>query len=93
MEYKEIEGKEVLGKLAHLVGKVSGLEIDTTNWKVTHLVLDVEKKAVEDLGLKKPLIGSAKATVPTEMIHAISDRIILKNESIDELKSVIKQKS
>jgi sporulation protein YlmC with PRC-barrel domain len=89
LEYKEIEGKEVLGKLAHLIGKVSEIEVDTNTWKVTHICVDIDKNIVEDLGLKKPRIGSVRVTVPTEMINATSDRIILKNETLDELKKVI----
>jgi sporulation protein YlmC with PRC-barrel domain len=90
MEYKEIEGKEVIGGLAHNIGKVSGIEIDTNTWKVTHICVDVDKNIVENLGLKKSIIGSTKATIPIEMIDAISDRILLKNASVDDLKKVIK---
>jgi sporulation protein YlmC with PRC-barrel domain len=36
------------------------------------------------------MIGSAKATIPVEMIKAVSDRILLKNASVDDLKQVIK---
>jgi len=92
MEYKEIEGKEVIGKQAHLIGKVSEIEFDTKTWKVTHVCVDVNKNIVEDLGLKKPTIGTVKATIPVEIIDAISDRILLGNESLDELKKVIKPK-
>ena len=90
MEYKKIEGKEVIGGLAHIIGKVSAIEVDTNTWKVTHICVDVDKNVVEDLGLKKPMIGSVKATIPIEMIDSIGDRILLKNRSIDDLKKVIK---
>ena len=90
MEYKdEIEGKEVIDKLAHLIGKVSNIKVDTNTWKITHVCVDVEKNMVNGLGLKKPMIGSAKAAIPIEMIDAISDRILLKNASLDELKKAI----
>ncbi len=52
--------------------------------------MDVNKNIVEDLGLRKPMIGNVKVTIPVEMIQAISDRVLLKNESVDELKKVIK---
>ena len=90
MEYKKIEGKEVIGGLAHTIGKVSDIEVNTNTWKITHICVDVDKNVVEDLGLKKPIIGSVKATIPVEMIQAISDSILLKNASVDDLKKVIK---
>ena len=93
MEFKEIEGKEVIGKLAHLIGKVSEIVFDTNTWKITHICVDVDKNIVETLGLKKPMLGSAKATIPIEMVEAISDRILLKNASMDELKQVMTSKS
>ena len=93
MEYKEIEGKEVIDKQAHLIGKVCEIALDPNIWKVTHICVDMDKNIVEKIGLKKPLIGSVKATIPIEMIHAMSDRILLRNESLDELKQVIKPKS
>jgi sporulation protein YlmC with PRC-barrel domain len=89
MDFKEIEEKEVIGKGARLIGKVSDIEFDTNTWKITHICVEVNKNVVDDLGLKKPMIGNAKATIPIEIIDAISDRILLKNESLDELKKVI----
>ena len=89
MEYKEIEGKEVIGGLAHTIGKVSDIEVDTNTWKVTHICVDVDKNVVEDLGLKKPMIGSIKVGAPVETIGVISDRVIL-NKTMNELKDIIK---
>ena len=90
MKAKEIEGKEVIGKQAQLIGKVFEIEVDTNTWKVTHIYVDMDKNIVESLGLKKPKIGVVKATIPIEMIDVASDRILLKNESLDDLKKAIK---
>ena len=92
MKYGEIEGKKVIDKQARLLGKVYEIEIDVKDWKVTHFCLDVDKDAVKDLGLRKPIIGSVKAIFPTEMIGAISDGIIL-NGNIGEFKNIIKSQS
>lgn len=91
MDSKNIEGKEVIaGKSARLLGKVEGIEVDTTNWKVTSIRLDVDKNVVEDLGLKKPRLGGVKVTFPVEIIDGISDKIILR-ENLDEFKNIIKR--
>jgi hypothetical protein len=44
------------------------------------------------LGLKKPRMGSVKAVVPTEMVDAMSDSIIL-NGTISELKNIVRATS
>jgi sporulation protein YlmC with PRC-barrel domain len=93
MDFKEIQGKEVIDKGARLIGKVSDIEFDTNTWKITHICVDVNKNVVDDLGLKKPMIGNAKATIPIEIIDATSDRVLLKNESVEDLKKVMKIKS
>jgi len=89
MDFKEIEGKEVLGGQARVLGKVCGIEFDTKNWKVTHFYLDVDNDAVEDLGLTKHHFGSIKVTIPVEIIDVINDSIIL-NETLDKLKTIVK---
>jgi len=91
MDFKEIEGKEVLGGQARVLGKVCGIEFDTNNWKVTHFCLDVDDDAAEELGLQKRRFGSVQVTIPVEKIDGISDSIIL-NKTIDELKTLIQLK-
>ena len=92
MKYEEIVGKKVIDKKARLLGKVNGVEVDAKAMKITHFYLDVDKDAVNDLGLKKPMMGSAKAVFPTEMVDAMSDSIIL-NGTISELKNIIRSTS
>lgn len=89
MDSKDIEGKEVLGAKARVLGKVCNIEIDTENWKVTHISMEVDKNAIEELGFKKPRFGSVKVDFPVEKINGISDRILL-NESTDELKKILR---
>jgi sporulation protein YlmC with PRC-barrel domain len=89
VKYGEILGKKVIDKKARLLGKVYEVEINVKDLKITNFYLDVDKDAVNDLGLKKPMIGSVKAIFPTEMVDAISDSIIL-NGIISELKNIIK---
>ena len=89
MKYEEIVGKRVIDKKARLLGKVNGVEVDAKAMKITHFYLDVDKDAVNDLGLKKMMMGGVKAVVPIEMVDAISDSILL-NGIISELRNIIK---
>ena len=89
MKYEEIVGKKVIDKKARLLGKVYEVEINEKDMKITYFYLDVDKDAVNDLGLKKPMIGSVKAVFPTEMVDAMSDSILL-NGTISELKNIVK---
>ncbi len=65
------------------LGNVSGLEINTLNWQVTHLIVKLSKPASEDLGFKKRF-RSSTVCVPMSLVAQTGDNILL-NKSIDEL--------
>ena len=65
------------------LGNVNGIEINTSNWQVTHLHVKLSKPACEDLGFKKRF-RSSTVCVPTSLVSQIGDNILL-NKSLDEL--------
>ncbi|MGD0644544.1 MAG: PRC-barrel domain-containing protein [Candidatus Bathyarchaeia archaeon] len=90
MKYGDMAGKEVIGKEARKLGRVCEIEFDTKGWKVTGFCLDVDQDAAVELGFSKSILGSVKVLLPSSMIDAISDRVIL-NENINEVKKKLKR--
>jgi sporulation protein YlmC with PRC-barrel domain len=74
-----------------MLGKVKDLEFDPAHMKVTHSIVELEKKAAKDLLGKIDLIRLAKERVSTQLIESFKDAIILKyptsqlKESIESL--------
>lgn len=56
--------KEIFVEGGFKVGKVKDVLIDTEEWKITHLEIELTKWAVENiLGAKSPLAGAVRNTL------------------------------
>ena len=91
MRVEQLDGKGVIDSEAKVLGYVSGIEFDIKSWKVTHICVKLADSAVEDLGYKKPRLGSITINVPVEVIKAVRDVIAL-DRSTRELRSVIERR-
>jgi len=85
-------GKGVIGANAYLLGEVTGADIDTEKWQVTHLHVSLTDDATRELGYKKPFMGSVIVCLPVQVIQAVGDVITL-NKGINELKNVVEPKT
>ncbi len=68
-----LKSREVITTDGRNVGNLSGAWIDVSTWTVTALVIDLDRSVVDELNLKKPILRTAKTTIPTSMIKNISD--------------------
>jgi len=87
MKANRINGTRVITANAYVLGEVDGAEVDTDKWKVTHIDVNLSKEATEELGFKKPFLGSIKICLPVTIIKEFGDVIALKN-SLQELKNL-----
>jgi sporulation protein YlmC with PRC-barrel domain len=85
-------GKRVIGANAYLLGEVTGADIDTEKWQVTHLHVSLTDDATRELGYKKPFMGSVIVCLPVQLIQAVGDVITL-NKGEDELRNVVEPKT
>lgn len=88
MRPAELEGKKVIETEAKIVGTVSGIEIDCSEWKVTHLRVELTNELVETLGYKKPFLGHVEILLPVDAVRAVADVVAL-NKALGELKNII----
>ena len=83
----KLNGKRVITKNAYTLGEVEGANVDTDNWKVTHIHVSLTDEATKELGLKKPFLGSIKVCLPVNVVKAFGDVITLKMP-LQELKNI-----
>jgi sporulation protein YlmC with PRC-barrel domain len=83
VNFDKLSGMFVICAGGFDLGNVKGIEINTTNWQVTHLQVKLSKPASEDLGFKKRFRTST-VCVPMSLVAKTGDNILL-NKSIDEL--------
>ena len=76
VKVSEINGKKVITTDAFEVGKASGAEMDD-QWKITHVYVNLTKDATNELGFKKPVLGSITICLPVRHIQGHGDVITL----------------
>ena len=88
MRPSEIEGKKVIDTGARILGTVSGIEFAPSEWKVTHLRIELTDELIKTFGYKKPFLGHVEILLSVDTVKALADVVAL-NKTIDELKDVI----
>ncbi|MFO7991111.1 MAG: PRC-barrel domain-containing protein [Thermoplasmata archaeon] len=81
--YEELEGREVLSSDGNLMGAVDDFTL-TEDRQMDGMVVKINKKVIDELGMDKPLLSSLKMEIKLEHIKSVSDKVIL-NKSLDEL--------
>ena len=88
MRPSELEGKNVVATGAKILGTVSGIEIDCSAWKVTHILVRLTDEVVNTLGYKKPFLGHIEIMLSVDAVTAVADVVALK-KAVEELKDMI----
>ena len=70
------------------LGKVKDVQFDTTELKVTGVIVEFDKQSAKELMSKRFVIRHANGQVPSSSIESIKDAIILK-QPWKELKGTI----
>lgn len=83
----ELRGIEVITSDAFTLGEVTGTDVDTGSWKLTHLHISLSDLATKKLEFKKPLLGSVVICLPVTLVKAFGDVITLQKD-IAEVKAL-----
>ena len=90
--FSKMIGKRVIGANAYLLGEITGADIDTVKWQITHLHVSLTDDSTRELGFKKPFMGSVIVCLHVQLIQAVGDVITL-NKGVDELRNVVEPKT
>ncbi|HUV61588.1 MAG TPA: hypothetical protein VMW71_05415 [Thermoplasmata archaeon] len=85
MDVSKLNGVKVIAADSFSLGEVDGANVDTKEWRITHLKIELSDDASRELGLSKPLFGSVKICVPVGNVSGYGDVVTL-NKSLMELK-------
>jgi len=75
---KELIGTSVLSQDGREIGEVGGFEIEVDSWAVVALQVKLKRSLLDELGVKKPLVGAPTVSVGVEAVSGIGDSAILK---------------
>lgn len=85
MDVSKLNGVKVITANSYTLGEIDGANVDTNDWRVTHLKIGLNDEAVRELGYSKPLLGTVKICLPVELVSGYGDVITL-TKSLMELK-------
>ena len=88
MMSRELEGKEIIDAKADKFGKISGIEIDCSKWRVTHLHIELDDDIAKLWGYKKPFLAHLQVLIPVSVVAAVRDVVSLK-KSLQQIKEII----
>jgi sporulation protein YlmC with PRC-barrel domain len=87
MKISKLNGLNVITADAYTLGEVDGAHADIDTWSITHVDVDLTKEAAEELGFKKPLLGSLTVCLPVNAVKKVGDVITI-NKSLADLKNL-----
>lgn len=73
-------GKEVVSADGRDLGNLKDLEVEGDTWTVSGLVVRLNRDVLEEIHLKKPLVGSQEFVVASSHVASVSDKIILNKD-------------
>jgi sporulation protein YlmC with PRC-barrel domain len=86
-------GRKVSGEEGYYFGDLEDMTIDQARWRVLELVVEVKKKAADEMGFPMTLFGTCKAKVPVKRVEAVKDHIVLSIGPEDFKEYVVKERS
>jgi len=92
MTAADVVGKRVICKKARQIGVADNIVFTPDReWRVPYIEVKLDKDAVDDLNVKKPLLSSPTVRMQTPDVKTIGDMIMLKID-IDELRDYLEKK-
>jgi sporulation protein YlmC with PRC-barrel domain len=77
LELGKLDSRDVYSEDGRLVGVLKGILVDTAAWTVPQLMVEVNKKVLDDLNLKKPML-SAYVNVNSPNVKSFMDDLNLR---------------
>lgn len=80
----QIIGKRVVAKDGRELGTVESIFVETEGWQVTAMAVKVARDKLDELRMKRPLVGSRSIKIPMTEVAAATDNVMLRG-TISEL--------
>ncbi|HXU82953.1 MAG TPA: PRC-barrel domain-containing protein [Polyangia bacterium] len=78
-----IVGRKVLDITGRVLGRVGHLMVDTESWTISSFQLKLRRRPALDMGVRWSIFHIPTLEVPTGLVMAASDAIILRAEMAD----------
>ncbi|HUV24983.1 MAG TPA: hypothetical protein VMW26_06115 [Methanomassiliicoccales archaeon] len=72
-----LKEKDVITKDGKMIGSLIGADIETENWSVPTIRIEIEKDLIKELGLEKSMMKTTKIKLSTGLIELVGDIVQL----------------
>ena len=79
----DLQGKKVYTQGGQEVGVLEGIDVDSGSWQITTIEVKVRREVLEELKLKRPLIGTRTVRIPCSEIAGVADTVVLRPSLAD----------
>jgi sporulation protein YlmC with PRC-barrel domain len=76
---RDLSGKLVVSQDGRIVGEIESVEVATESWRVLGFHVKVKREALEDMRLKKPMMGTQTVLVAPDQVSGIEDVCVLRS--------------
>lgn len=73
----QLTGLPVVSQDGRDLGEVASLLIDVETWAVVSLEVRLNRSVLEDLNMKKPMIGTQTVKLPVDRVSGVAERVVL----------------
>lgn len=74
---RELRGKTVFSRDGRALGDVEGVEFSHDSWRVKGFDVKLRRDVLEEMSLKKPMMGTQTVSIAPDQISGVGDAIIL----------------
>jgi sporulation protein YlmC with PRC-barrel domain len=72
-----LKERSVITKDGKMIGNLIGADIETENWSVPTVRIEIDKDFIKELGLEKSMMKSTKIKLSTGLIELVGDIVQL----------------
>jgi sporulation protein YlmC with PRC-barrel domain len=83
-----LPGTSVLDSAGRVLGRITRVQVDTESWAVESLRVRLRRRTAQELGLRWSLLHMPTMDVPTGLVLAAGDAVILR-AALDELAPLV----
>ncbi len=76
-EVVRVLGRRVVGEEDYYFGDLQDVFLDPAHWRIPELLVEVRKKAADEMGFPMTLFGTCHAKVPVKRVESLADRLLL----------------
>ena len=77
---QHLNGKTIVSQDGRQIGRVDAVFEDVDSWEVSALGVKLRRDKLEELELRRPLVGTQTIRIPTDQIAGVGDSIVLRTK-------------